>query len=350
LLPLSGPYRAFGKRALRGIELALGYSRFQIIVKDTGSDPKQAIGAVRYLDEKQVALIIGPIVTSEAAAQESQKRGIPIITLTQKADVSAIGNYVFRNFLTPEMQIETIVPFVIEKLGIMRFAVLYPDENYGHAFMKVFRDKILDYGAEITGIESYHPNQTDFALPISKLAKFDLKDKRSNSRSRNHKANKTLVDFDAVFIPDSSEKAGMIASQLAFYDIDRVMLLGTNLWHSDNLIKEAGKYVQQALITDGFYRDTSKATVNDFIMAFKEQYGNFPGIIEAFAYETALIAIKASGKPTIRSRQELKNELKNVHNFSGVTGLTSFNENGDAEKKLYLLQIVGNKFVEVNRN
>ncbi|MGD8521396.1 MAG: ABC transporter substrate-binding protein, partial [Desulfobacterales bacterium] len=191
LLPLSGPYENFGKRALRAIELARdqynarsGQSKFGIIVRDTHSDPDYAIEALRDLDEKRVAIIIGPIATSEAAARESQKRSIPIITLTQRPGIVEIGDYVFRNFLTPEMQIEAIVPFAIEKLGIERFAILYPDENYGHTFMKMFRDKVLNYGAEITGIEPYDPDQTDFAGPISKLANINLKDWKSKSRNR----------------------------------------------------------------------------------------------------------------------------------------------------------------------
>jgi ABC-type branched-subunit amino acid transport system substrate-binding protein len=355
LLPLSGPYENFGKRALRAIELALdqynarlSQSKFGIIVKDTRSDPDYAIEALRRLDEERVALIIGPIVTSEAAARESQKRSIPIITLTQKPGIVEIGDYVFRNFLTPEMQIEAIVPFAIEKLGIQRFAILYPDENYGHTFMKMFRDKVMNYGAEISGMESYHPDQTDFAGPISKLANIKLKDWRSKSRNRKHKRFEVVVDFDAIFIPDSPEKTGLIAPQLAFYDVDDVLLLGTNLWHSDDLIKEAGKYVQFALMADGYYADTSKKTVNDFIMAFMERYGEPPGIVEAFAYDTAMMAFQTADNSAIRSRQDLKNELKNLYNYDGVTGVTSFSENGEADKKLYLLQIDGDKFVELN--
>jgi ABC-type branched-subunit amino acid transport system substrate-binding protein len=340
---------------LRAIELALdqynarlSQSKFGIIVKDTRSDPDYAIEALRRLDEERVALIIGPIVTSEAAARESQKRSIPIITLTQKPGIVEIGDYVFRNFLTPEMQIEAIVPFAIEKLGIQRFAILYPDENYGHTFMKMFRDKVMNYGAEISGMESYHPDQTDFAGPISKLANIKLKDWRSKSRNRKHKRFEVVVDFDAIFIPDSPEKTGLIAPQLAFYDVDDVLLLGTNLWHSDDLIKEAGKYVQFALMADGYYADTSKKTVNDFIMAFMERYGEPPGIVEAFAYDTAMMAFQTADNSAIRSRQDLKNELKNLYNYDGVTGVTSFNENGEADKKLYLLQIDGDKFVELN--
>ncbi len=355
LLPLSGPYENFGRRALRAVELALDQynshldqSKFQIVVKDTCSDPDQAIEALGRLDEERVAMIIGPIATSEAAARESQKRGVPMITLTQKPGIAEIGDYVFRNFLTPEMQIEAIVPFAIEKLGIRRFAILYPDENYGNTFMKVFRDKVMNYGAEITGIESYHPGQTDFAGPIGKLANIKLKDWKSKSRNRKHKRFEVVVDFDAIFIPDSAEKTSLIAPQLAFYDVDDVLLLGTNLWHSDDLIKEAGKYVQFALMADGYYADTSKKTVHDFIMAFTEKYAETPGIIEAFAFDTAMIAFQTADNSAIHSRQDLKNELKNLYNYDGVTGITSFRENGEAGKKLYLLQIDGDKFVELN--
>jgi ABC-type branched-subunit amino acid transport system substrate-binding protein/TolA-binding protein len=357
LLPLSGSYATFGRRALRSIELALdqynfrlGHSKFQIVVEDTGSNQNQAIEALKHLDAERVALVIGPVVTSEAVAHESQKRKIPIITMTQKTGIAEIGDYVFRNFLTPEMQVGAIVPFAIEKLGVERFAILYPDENYGNTFMKLFRDEVFDYGAEITGIESYQPDQTDFSGPISKLAKIDLKDWRSNMRHRRHKKDTVVVDFDAVFIPDSSEKAGLIAPQLAFYDIDDVLLLGTNLWHSDQLINEAGKYVQYAIMADGFYASTTNEKVNNFIMAFKHHYGENPGVIEAFAYDTAMIAFQTANNSAVYSRRDLKEELRNLRNFDGVTGATSFRRNGDAEKKLYMLQIEGNKFVEFKSN
>jgi ABC-type branched-subunit amino acid transport system substrate-binding protein len=357
LLPLSGPYATFGTRALRSIELALdqynfrlGHSKFQIVVKDTGSNQKQAIEALKHLDAERVALVIGPVVTSEAVAHVSQKRKIPIITMTQKARIAEIGDYVFRNFLTPEMQVGAIVPFAIEKLGIERFAILYPDENYGSTFMKLFRDEVFDYGAEITGIESYQPDQTDFSGPISKLAKIDLKDWRSNRRHKKHKKNTVAVDFDAVFIPDSSEKAGLIAPQLAFYDIDDVLLLGTNLWHSDRLINEAGKYVQYAIMADGFYASDTDEKINNFIMVFKDHYGENPGVIEAFAYDTAMIAFQTANNSGVYSRKDLKEALRNLRNFDGVTGTTSFRRNGDAEKKLYMLQIEGNKFVEFESN
>jgi outer membrane PBP1 activator LpoA protein len=246
LLPLTGPYEAFGNRALKGIQFALdqfnaqsNQPAFEIIVKDTRSDPETAIKAIRQFDENRVSLIIGPITTSEYAAQEAQIRGIPIITLTH-----------------PQMQIDTLLPYVVNQLGIKRFAVLYPEEIYGKTFVKLFRDRVLDYGAILVAVESYKPEQTDFASQIKKFSKTCERDKEGSPASRNHRATRKIrhkkseaaLDFDAIFIPDSADKIALIAPQLAFYDIDSVLLLGTNLWHSDKLIHSARDYVQEAIM------------------------------------------------------------------------------------------------------
>ncbi|MBW2411811.1 MAG: penicillin-binding protein activator, partial [Deltaproteobacteria bacterium] len=147
LLPLSGPYQKFGLTALRGIELALdqfssqvGNPAVNVIVKDTGGDPEQTRQAILELNEEQVAAIIGPLVTAQVAAQEAQELGIPIMTITQKENITSIGNNVFRNFITPQMQVQAITDYVIDELGIRQFAILYPDETYGDTFMNLFWD------------------------------------------------------------------------------------------------------------------------------------------------------------------------------------------------------------------
>jgi ABC-type branched-subunit amino acid transport system substrate-binding protein len=129
-----------------------------------------------------------------------------------------------------------------------------------------------------------------------------------------------------------------------------VLLLGTNLWHSDKLIHSAHNYVQEAIMADVFYAEDSKKNVREFIAAFEELHGQSPGFIEALAYDTAMINFHTLSNPAIRSRKDLKDALKNLRDFEGVTGFTSFKENGDAVKKLYLLQIEDNQFVQLNRN
>jgi len=388
LLPLSGPYKKYGNRALKGIELAFEQFSSQgidpsinLVIKDTGADPDKVRAAVRALIDEQVAAIIGPMVTAESAATIAQDYGIPIITITQKENITEIGDKVFRNYLTPKMQVETIVSFAAEKLGVKKFAVLYPNEKYGTTFMNLFWDEVIKYGGSVVGLESYNPSHTDFADPIKRLVGLyyevpeDLKeivaamggagngdvdddrDPGETSDRENYddgddpndkeEEPQAIIDFEAVFIPDAPKMSGLIIPQLAFYDVEDVYLLGTNLWHSNKLIEMAKDYVQGAIMTDGFFAQSTSGRVKDFIRKFEDTYGETPGFIEATTFDTAMMLFEIVTRPDVRSRSAIKNELLNLRDFQGVTGLTSFDVNGEAKKQLSLLRIKGKRFLEL---
>ncbi|MBU4036053.1 MAG: penicillin-binding protein activator, partial [Proteobacteria bacterium] len=135
ILPLTGAFNVFGNKALKGIKLALsrfsdekGQALVNLVVRDTESDPDSAAIAVQELVKENVSAIIGPMGTDESvvAAKEAQANNVPIILLTQKEGITKTGNFVFRNFLMPEMQVKAIVKYAMEKRGIKRFAILYP--------------------------------------------------------------------------------------------------------------------------------------------------------------------------------------------------------------------------------
>ena len=155
------------------------------------------------------------------------------------------------------------------------------------------------------------------------------------------------MDFDAVFIPDSPGKVGQIVPQLAYFDIKDVYLLGTNLWHSDSLIKIADQYVQGAVMPDGFFAQSTSPRVQKFVKVFEETYQETPDFVAAVVYDSAMILFNVVSRPHIRYRTEIRDELLNLENFPGVTGITRFDENGDVLKKMHLLRIKGKRFVEL---
>ncbi|MBW2515096.1 MAG: penicillin-binding protein activator [Deltaproteobacteria bacterium] len=406
LLPLTGPYKTYGDKALQGIELALNeYHRvnkekpIHIIVKDTASDPFQAVQAVRELDEANVSAIIGPIISAEPAAMEAQSRGIPIVLFTQKDNITRIGDFVFRNFITPRMQIESLAAYAVKEMGFKRFAILYPDENYGITYMNLFWDEVLHLGGAVVGAESYDPMDTDFAKPIKKLVglyyevpkeleidfEFIPEDEESPdpmARTSPHMfaflpreiaampelffwglsqplgplADDTdqgrkrddifepIVDFEALFIPDAAKKAGLISPQLAYIDIEDVVLMGTNLWHSRQLISMSQDYIQGAVLTDGFFSESGGPRVRDFLKNFQTTFDEKPVFIQAVAYDSAKILLQTLTNPRIRFKSHLKDELLNLVDFPGVTGSTSFDYKGDAIRSPYILRIKGRSF------
>ena len=362
VLPLSGPYESFGNRALMGIELALNQfnaqphvNPIQLLIKNSKGVPNEAASVVESLVLKDGVIgVIGPMVTSESAAIRAQDLKCPIMTLTQKPDITKLGDYVFRNFLTFSLQVKAIVAYAAQELGIKKFAVLYPEERYGISFMNTFWDELILHGAEIVGVESYGPDQTDFADAIKRLVGLyyprpeepaeyliDL------SPEEEKEGPEPIIDFGAVFIPDTFEKVGLIAPQFPFYDVADALLLGTNLWHSDKLIQMAQKYVQGAIVPDDFFVNSSSPGVRNFVKSFKEIFGISPGFLEAEAYDTASMFFKLVNQPEVQSRRTLKTALMDIKDFPGVTGLTSFDETGDVNKQIYLLKIKGRQFVQI---
>ncbi len=73
------------------------------------------------------------------------------------------------------------------------------------------------------------------------------------------------------------------------------------------------------------------------------------GFIEALTYDTTLILLDKIQDTSIKSHFELKNALLTVKNYEGVTGKTSFDIYGDAQKKVVILKVKGRKFIEVKQ-
>jgi ABC-type branched-subunit amino acid transport system substrate-binding protein len=282
-------------------------------------------------------------------ATEAQHSGIPMITITQKENITEISDNIFRNFITPEMQVKAVVSYAVEVLEVKNFAVLYPEEKYGTHFMNLFWDEVLKYGGKIVGAESYNPSHTDFKDPIKKLVGlyYEIPDDLKEKPNAKNEDPEPVVDFEAIFIPDAPKKVGLIIPQLAFHDIEDVYLLGTNLWHSKKLVDMTKEYIQRAIIPDGFFSESTSVRVRDFVENFEKTYAEKPGFIEAIAYDTSMILFQILSRPDVRSRNAIKNELMRLKNFQGVTGLTSFNDTGDVKKELSLLRIKGDKFIEL---
>jgi branched-chain amino acid transport system substrate-binding protein len=372
LLPLSGQYEELGQKAWTGIEFALSQfgsiyqtPRINAIIRDSGSDREQTSRATAELASGQVAAIIGPMINAEVAAKEAQTQKVPIITLTLADKITDYGDYVFRNFLTPQMQIKSMVSFLINSMGIKRFAILYPKERYGITHMNLFWDEVVLQGGVVARAEPYEVSTTDFKDPIKKLSGLfrNIPDNLLAQRldefidiSEQYGIATTLqknetssADFGAIFIPDSPVKVGMIVPQLSYYDITGTYIIGNNLWHSENFIRLVGTYSQKAILTDGFFAGSKNPRVHSFVNEFQATYGHAPGFIEAVAYDTAMLLMEILAQNNILYRSQLKDALTQVTDFPGITGKTSFDLTGEAQKDAYVLYIRDKRFFELNQ-
>lgn len=368
LLPLSGPFAIYGQEVLKGVELGLGLHREQpgragleLFIRDTGGQEKGALSGLEDLAvEEKVIAVIGPVSSraAGAVAGRAQEKGVPIIALTQRAGITQEGVMIFRNFLTPAQEIDGLVETAMGRMGLKRFGILYPDNAYGRYCMNLFWDKLNELGGTVTAVESYGVEDTDFADQIKKMVGLyyprpaSLKKRLEQEKPLEDEESlidseepEPIIDFDAVFIPDSFERVIMIAPQLAFHDVLGVRLLGTSAWQSPRLIEMAGDHLQGALFCAGFAGDSRDQGVRSFIEEYKENFHSEPGILAANGYDTMRLLKMLLSEERIRTRRDLAQALLESRGFQGVTGEISFDSTGEAEKKPVLLTVSGEKFV-----
>ncbi|MEW6261112.1 MAG: penicillin-binding protein activator [Thermodesulfobacteriota bacterium] len=350
ILPLTGTYEAYGKRALRGVELAqyaFTSSRpsdsVTVLIQDNQSTPEGSIAAVRELGEARAAAILGPIGSAESAAEAAQSAGIPILTLTQKEKITQIGNQVFRHFITPEMQAQRLVDYAVKSRRLNRFAVLYPKEPYGTSMTKAFVEKVEAAGGTVIGVESYDPVAADYAAPIQKLTGIstngDTQAQQDTAAPRN--------DIDVLFLPESPTKTGRILAQLNFYNLKPRLILGTNLWHTSAARALAASIDSELVFTDAFDPDSDAEQARRFSNMCMELYNEKPGLVEAITYDSALMLFETVTRPDIRYRSDIRSQLLAIPGRNGITGKTRFAPNRDCIKELLLFRILQDRILDI---
>src|SRR5690606_3998040 len=96
-----------------------------------------------------------------------------------------------------------------------------------------------------------------------------------------------VVDFDAVFVPDGARAVGQIAPMLLYNDVEKVTMLGTNIWNSASLLDRAGKNVENSIFVDSYLPDNSKIENTAFGKNFSKTFQYNPDLFEVNGYDTA---------------------------------------------------------------
>jgi len=344
ILPLSGVHQPFGDKVLQGIQLAIKEFEspekiplISLSIRDSKGSPLEAEKAVEELAaQEKVIAIIGPLLshTSERAAKKAQQMKVPLLTFSQKG---VKGDFLFQNSLTPSDQVQTLVAYATEELNLKTFAAFYPNSPYGLYFKNLFVQEILRKGGKISGVVVYQEDQTDFSQEIKGFFKIEAIQEPDGKRKKEDEF-KSLHSVDGIFIPDAHDRVAMILSQMFFYDV-KGTFLGTNSWNGPGLISTAGKAAEGAIFVDAFFKKDSSPPVAHFVQEFRKTYQRDPEILEALGYDGAKFLKDILQSKSVSSPLQFKEELQQVQNFQGVSGLKGFGEDGKAIRTLSILKV-----------
>ncbi|MBU0551543.1 penicillin-binding protein activator [Myxococcota bacterium] len=369
LLPLSGPYAGIGEVAMRAIQMSRqGWPRVRLVFADTQGDARIAADEVRRLvEEEGVGAIIGPVggLESWAAALMAERLEVPIVTLTAREGICRLGGFVFRHRLTRSAEARALARYAVEKMGIRRFAILYPDVDSAREAMKVFWSTVTRLGGEIRAAHSFPLHAEDFTPAIRKLVgRYHLEIREPSPRWRrlNRKARHRalhyppLVDFEALYIPASAATMTRLLPRLLYWDVEllsdfdgfedeqmrmkyqgdpppRVQVLGSSQLNHPDMARVRPAY--NAVFLDSFWEGAPRSEA--FVAAWQEKTRGFtPPALAAHAYDAAaLLAPAVEGRA---DRGEIRLALLR-QGHRGVFGWSHFEGDGEAALELHVLTL-----------
>ena len=342
VLPLSGSKKTLGQKILRGLNIGFDLehgSPWQIIVMDSKGQADVAKSVTEQLLKKHhVITIIGGVTygTAQAISEVASSFGVPAVLFSPQSGLTANKEFVFQNALTGKNLMDHLSMSIrTRKIDIKKVAILAPNDSYGREYSKIFKKSFQEQGGAVTNIQTYKTGEINFKTQIKKLVGLYNLDERKqeyeqlkkeylkkhpnvSKRSKKlepYKLLKPIVEFDALFIPDSFSTLTKIEAYLKYYGIRDIYLLGTNLW-SPTKIKKWSKYrplvfVNTPTITNDIIRSSN------FYDKYRAIFSRSPGLIERQSFNTAR-AVKTALEKNIRNSLELRTELRNLKKIKGA--------------------------------
>jgi len=333
--PLTGPCAQDGEAIKNGAQLAaeiinqnggINGKQVELVFEDDRSDPKEAANiANKLVNDDKVLAVIGHYNSSctLAAAPIYNKAGLVEISAGSTSPaVSDAGPYTFRVIVTDAFQGAFVGSWMVEDEGLKRVAILYENDDYGAGLRDVISQTVEELGGEVVAVESYYLGETkDFSPYITKI--------------RN-------LNPDALFIGGLYNEAALIAKQAAQVGW-KPNIFAVDGPYNPAYITLGGEATEGTRLVGFFHPGLDDPEVAKFVEDYRQKYNKELGAYEAYGYDAMLILAEAMEKGGA-NRESIKDYLTTLKDFKGVTGITTFDENGDCIKEPIKLVVKDGEF------
>jgi len=337
LAPLTGANAIYGEVTRQGVDLAVqeindvaGKNVLKVVYEDDRMSPKDGVNAFkRLVADKDPAVIIGPFGSSVvlAVAPQANETETIIISASATADgIAQAGDFVFRITPPNSKQGSDIADFSHNILNKNSAAIIFQKNDYGQTLRSSFEGAFKGHGGTIISIEGVASETTDFRAIISKLK---------------------VAKPEIVFFPLHSQEATLFLRQAGELGLDSIFISADGAMTS-TLIKGAG------VASEGAYFSTlalaygkADAEISKFNTTFNAKYNTQPDAYAPYYYDvTKLVyqAISTVGNDS-KSVRDYFYSLGGEATYSGITGETQFDLNGEVSKSFYIFKVKDGKFV-----
>ncbi len=328
IAPLSGDLAFLGNNMQKAVELAkdqinekggINGKKIKVIYEDGKCDGKEAVSAAQKLiNIYGVNAIIGGLCSAETLAvaplAESSKT-ILMSPCSSAPKISQAGDYIFRDYISDLFQGKYGADFAYNELGKRKAALFFVQADYGIGVKNAFKERFKELGGEIVAEESFDQSSRDYRTQLTKI-----RDKNS----------------DIIFFVGYTEEIIPGLKQIKELGINS-QILGTEVFEDTTIFDRAGDsaegviyYVVKSPLSEEFKEEMKKRIDGDVTVCAPQAYDAFNIITSAM-------------KKVGTNREKVKEELYNVKDYNGVSGILSFDENGDIVSADMVVKQIRNK-------
>ncbi|MDI6703401.1 MAG: ABC transporter substrate-binding protein [bacterium] len=338
LVPLKERY---GISVRHGIELAVDKvnisggiqgRKVEVIFKDTQGLPERGIDLVQELiDIEKVKAIIGPVFSRVTLAISPivEAKKVPLISPTSTSPkITNAGHFIFRNCPSDRLQGKILACLAVNEMGLRKIAVYYILDDYGKGLKDIFSKEVQDLGGEI--VES---------LGFQEKPNFKEDLKRIKKRKP-----------DSILILGYPRELIRILKEIRGLNLNW-KILSADCFYTKEIIEKAKEATEGVVFTASYFDPYSKEpVVKKFVEEYEARFGSLPDMYAALSYDAANLLISAIKQAKVKGRVIIRNELSKIENFKGVTGITTFDKNGDVTKQIGRFMVKNGEFVPYERD
>jgi branched-chain amino acid transport system substrate-binding protein len=322
--PMTGDYANYGVLSNNSVVLAVeqfnakggfnGKLPVVLVTEDSEGNVEKGLSAIEKLSSAdQITGLIGPVFTgvSFAVGERVQNEGIVMISPSAThADITAIGDYVFRTVVSDGLQGEVAGKFFYEQLGLRTIGVLYAKNDYSQGLYKGMTASFEAAGGKVTIAEACQVGDKDFKTQLTQI------------RSANP---------DTIYIPNYTAEMAQILEQARQLGI-KTPFVSSDAFSNPEIYNLAGGFTD-GVVYVGPAKVKESAAYSKFVADYTKKYGIGPDSFATNAFDGANILLnsmdsvyKKTGK---FDRTAVRDGVAATKDYAGVSGTVNFAENGD---------------------
>ncbi len=309
---LTGDLALYGESKRNGIELGvqkineaggINGKPVEVIYEDDRGEAAGAVTAARKLiDSDEVPAIIGSGASSCTLAMLPLAKEANVLVVSPASTHPSLREYTetyFGMMPTDEVQGRYLANFAHKK-GIDDVALMVINNDYGLGNLDTFSEH---FEGNIVGSEVFNSGRTDYRSELLKI------------RSKNPKA---------IFLIAYAKEGGIILKQSREMGIE-VPVYGDATLSTEAVLDTAGEGARNfyALVPG----DPESPEYKEFSANFQEEYGTKPTIWSDFAHDAFMLIAKGIEEEGY-SADGIRNYLRHVEGYRGVSGIKTFDEAG----------------------